>query len=89
MIPRVFKSVIVNTNERTIDVLKKLSDTHVGYRTEGMVPTKLYNGSETIEIYYSYVENFSFSDHDTDEPEDIEENLYQLYEVGVEPNHVK
>lgn len=74
MIPRsfrLFSSVVVNTNERTIDVLKKLSDTHVGYRTEGIVPTKLYNGSETVEIYYSYVENFSLDDQDTEEPEDV------------------
>lgn len=84
MIPRVFKRAIVNTNERTIDVLKKLSDTHVGYRTEGMVPTKLYNGSETIEIYYSYVENLSFSvSNDTEETEDFEDTeLYsQLYSI--------
>lgn len=89
MTPRSFKSIVVNTNERTIDVLKKLSDTHVGYRTEGMVPTKLYNGSETVEIYYSYVENLSLEDQDNDEPEEIEENLYGLYEVGIEPNHVQ
>lgn len=73
MTPRVFKSMVVHSNERPIDVLKKLSDTHIGYRTEGMVPTKLYNGSETVEIYYSYVENISFGDKDTEE---IEENLY-------------
>jgi hypothetical protein len=86
MIPRAFNSVVVRSNERPVDVLKKLSDTYIGYRTEGMVQTKLYNGSETIEIY---VDSLSFGDQDTEEPEEIEENLYRLYECGVEPNHVE
>jgi hypothetical protein len=92
MIPRSFRqfdNITVPSYRRTKDVLKQLNDKYIGYRTEGIVPTRLYNGGESVIIYYSYVENFSLDDQDTEEPEEIEENLYGLYEVGVEPNHVE
>lgn len=91
MIPRTFRQFgnqIVWPNHRVTDVLKQLNDKYVGYRTEGIVYKENpgWTCCPIYEIFYSYVENFSLDDSETEEPE---ESLYELYECGIEPNHVQ
>ncbi len=93
MIPRSFRqfgNVLVKSNQRVVDVLKELNDKYISYRTEGIVELKNPIYSCTHEIYFSYVENFSWDDLEQEESDGElgDESLYELYERGIEPNHI-
>ncbi len=68
MIPqsfRKFRRFVVLPGSTVTDVLERLNKRYVGYRTEGIVII-----GPVYEIYFSYIENFSLDDEETEEPEE-------------------
>lgn len=76
MIPRHFRefdSILVPEETKVPDVLKKLNDRCVGYRTEAIVPF-VEKSKCSYKIFFSYIENFNLN---SDDFPDLEEEVVE------------